>query len=70
MSHAPLPAAAPFWLSVALIPLVALAACGGGMWWLIVPVYAWYLTTVLDRVLGLNEARSLPAIRVFIPTTA
>ena len=60
MSHAPLPAAAPFWLSVALIPLVALAAWGGGMWWLIVPVYAWYLTTVLDRVLGLNEANPDP----------
>lgn len=30
------------------------------MWWLIVPVYAWYLTTVLDRVLGLNEANPDP----------
>lgn len=50
----PLPAAAPFWLSVALVPLIALAAWGGGAWWLLVPVYAWYLTTALDGVLGLN----------------
>ncbi|WP_282601938.1 alkane 1-monooxygenase [Paracoccus sp. PARArs4] len=54
-SHARIPAAAPFWLSVALIPLVALAAWLGGWWWAIVPFYAWYLSTALDGILGLNE---------------
>jgi len=52
--RSPIPAAAPFWLSVALVPLMALAAWRGGAWWLIVPAYAWYLTTALDGVLGLN----------------
>ncbi|CAM3395866.1 Alkane 1-monooxygenase [Paracoccus nototheniae] len=42
-------------MSVALIPLIVLAAWQGGAWWLLVPVYAWYLTTALDGVLGLNE---------------
>ncbi|MBU2956916.1 alkane 1-monooxygenase [Paracoccus sp. 1_MG-2023] len=54
-SHAPIPAAAPFWLSIALIPMIALAAGLGGWWWVIVPIYAWYLTTALDGILGLNE---------------
>ncbi|TJZ87908.1 alkane 1-monooxygenase [Paracoccus hibiscisoli] len=56
----PLPSAAPFWLSVALIPLIALAAWQGGAWWALVPLYAWYLTTALDGVLGLNEANPDP----------
>lgn len=50
-----LPAAAPFWMSIVMLPLVALAAIRGGAWWLLLPAYAWYLTTALDRVLGLNE---------------
>ena len=49
-----LPAAAPFWMSVLMLPLVALAATQGGFWWLLLPGYAWYLTTALDGVLGLN----------------
>lgn len=50
-----LPAAAPFWMSVLMLPLVALAAMRGGWWWTLLPVYAWYLTTAMDGVLGLNE---------------
>ncbi|WP_372803019.1 alkane 1-monooxygenase [Paracoccus seriniphilus] len=50
-----LPAAAPFWMSVVMIPLVILAATRGGFWWLLLPGYAWYLTTAMDGVLGLNE---------------
>ncbi len=49
-----LPAAAPFWMSVVMLPLVALAAIQGGLWWLLLPGYAWYLTTAIDGVLGLN----------------
>ena len=50
-----LPPAAPFWMSVVMLPLVALAAAWGGLWWMLLPAYAWYLTTALDGVLGLNE---------------
>ena len=50
-----LPAAAPFWMSVLMLPLVALAAMRGGWWWTLLPVYAWYLTTAMDGVLGLNQ---------------
>ncbi|MFV0382865.1 alkane 1-monooxygenase [Paracoccus sp. (in: a-proteobacteria)] len=58
MSHAAprnLPAAAPFWMSVVMVPLVALAAARGGWWWVMLPTYAWYLTTGLDAVIGLNR---------------
>jgi alkane 1-monooxygenase len=50
-----LPAAAPFWLSLIMIPLVFLATTQGGWWWLLLPGYAWYVTTLLDSILGLNE---------------
>ncbi|AUH33629.1 alkane 1-monooxygenase [Paracoccus tegillarcae] len=52
-----LPAALPFWLSLGLVPLAALATVNGGWWWLTLPGYAWYLTTGLDAVLG-NEDRN------------
>ena len=55
-----LPAAAPFWLSVGMVPLVALAAWRGGWWWALIPAYAWYLTTSLDGILGLNDANPDP----------
>ncbi|MDO5658267.1 MAG: alkane 1-monooxygenase [Paracoccus sp. (in: a-proteobacteria)] len=47
--------AAPFWLSLGVVPLVALAASQGAWWWLLVPAYAWSLVTALDMALGLNE---------------
>jgi len=34
----PLPAAAPFWMSLLMLPLVALAARMGGAWWLLLPL--------------------------------
>lgn len=40
--------------------LVAFAAYMGGWWWAILPVYAWYLTTALDLVFGLNEENPDP----------
>ncbi|WP_347137883.1 alkane 1-monooxygenase [Paracoccus sp. SSK6] len=55
-----LPPAAPFWMSLVMLPLVALAAARGGWWWMLLPAYAWYLTTALDGVLGLNEANPDP----------
>ncbi|MEE2861194.1 MAG: alkane 1-monooxygenase [Pseudomonadota bacterium] len=63
MSESPtsaVPAAAPFWLSLALLPLVALAAARGGAWWMLIPAYAWYLTTALDGILGENPANPDP----------
>lgn len=59
--HQPsLPAAAPFWMSALMPPLVALAAWQGGLWWMLLPVYAWYLTTAIDRVLGLDDENPDP----------
>ncbi|UXU75094.1 MULTISPECIES: alkane 1-monooxygenase [unclassified Paracoccus (in: a-proteobacteria)] len=60
MTHAPLAAALPFWLSLGLLPLAALAATLGGWWFLLMPLYAWFLTSVLDLVLGLDERNPDP----------
>jgi alkane 1-monooxygenase len=57
-----LPAAAPFWMSVVMLPLVALAAAWGGFWWMLLPAYAWYLTTALDGLLGESKANPDPQI--------
>ena len=57
----PPPAAAPFWMSLLMLPLVALAAAKGGWYWLLIPAYAWYLTTALDGLLGLNGNNADPA---------
>lgn len=46
--------ALPFWLSLGMVPLALLAAHLGGWWFLLLPIYAWYLTTILDAVLGLD----------------
>ncbi|MBA47773.1 alkane 1-monooxygenase [Paracoccus sp. (in: a-proteobacteria)] len=56
----PLPAAAPFWMSLLMLPLVALAARMGGAWWLLLPLAAWFMTSVMDSVLGLNEGNPDP----------
>ena len=55
-----LPAAAPFWMSLVMLPLVALAAAWGGLWWMLLPAYAWYLTTALDGLLGESKANPDP----------
>lgn len=59
-NHSPLPSAAPFWMSAMMPPLVGFAAYMGGWWWVILPIYAWYLTTALDLVFGLNEENPDP----------
>lgn len=46
--------ALPFWLSLGMIPLFLLAVTRGGWWFVLMPLYAWYLTTLLDVVLGQN----------------
>ena len=44
----------PFWMSLALIPLLAFVATQGGWWLLLMPLSTWWLFTVLDAVAGLN----------------
>ena len=41
-------------MSLGLVPLAALATWRGGWWFALMPVYAWYLVTALDALLGLN----------------
>ena len=50
-----IPAALPFWMSLALVPLAALAAWRGGWWWVMLPAYSWYLVTGLDALLGTDD---------------
>ena len=52
--------ALPFWLSLGMVPLTALAATQGGWWFLCLPAYAWYLVTFMDLVLGLNTENPDP----------
>ncbi len=47
--------ALPFWMSLALVPLIFVAAQLGGWWLLLVPASTWWLFAVLDAVAGLNE---------------
>lgn len=61
-AHSRLPPAAPFWMSVLMLPLVAWAAMRGGLWWMLLPGYAWYLTTALDGLLGANQRNPAPDI--------
>ena len=49
MSHS-FRTALPFWMSLGLVPLAILAAVLGGWWWVLMPLYAWYLVTGLDLV--------------------
>ncbi len=47
--------ALPFWLSLALIPPVLIAAALGGWWVLLVPLAAWGMFSVLDALTGRYE---------------
>lgn len=47
--------ALPFWLSLGMVPLVIIAARLGGFWFLILPLYGWFMVTLLDRLIGLDE---------------
>jgi alkane 1-monooxygenase len=46
--------ALPFWLSLTLIPIALIAATQGGLYTLLLPLWAWWLFTFLDFVTGLN----------------
>jgi alkane 1-monooxygenase len=50
----------PFWLSLALIPLIWIAAIWGGWSFLIVILASWFLFSALDAVLGLNLENADP----------
>lgn len=55
-----LAAAAPFWLSLSMVPLAVLAADQGGLWVLILPLYAWVGFSILDAITGLDERNADP----------
>ncbi len=46
--------ALPFWLSLLLVPVIAISATFGGWWTLIAPLAAWGSFSLLDALLGLN----------------
>lgn len=46
--------ALPFWLSLGTLPLAAIEAWYGGWTLVLLPLYAWWLITLLDRLLGRN----------------
>jgi alkane 1-monooxygenase len=47
--------ALPFWLSLALFPLIAIVAGQGGWWLILLPASTWWLFSGLDAVTGLNQ---------------
>ena len=49
-----LSSALPFWLSLGLVPLAALAAIYGGWMIALLPLSTWYLFTFLDYIVGKN----------------
>ncbi|MFY0682162.1 MAG: alkane 1-monooxygenase [Thalassovita sp.] len=46
--------AAPFWLSLTLIPVVLISFGLGGLWTMMLPLWAWWVFTLLDALTGLN----------------
>jgi alkane 1-monooxygenase len=53
-------AALPFWLSLLLIPLAVLSARTGGWAILLLPLCTWYLFSIIDWFVGLNEKNADP----------
>jgi len=49
------PSAAPFWLSLGLVPVAIIAAIYGGFALLLLPFSTWYLFSGLDFVVGLEK---------------
>jgi alkane 1-monooxygenase len=54
------PAALPFWLSLTLIPLALIGAVVGGWTVLLLPLYGWFLFSLMDAIAGLNPANPDP----------
>ncbi len=53
-------AAAPFWVSLILIPVAWIAALYGGWALLLLPASTWYLFTIIDYFAGLNTENPDP----------
>ena len=53
--------AAPFWVSLGLVPVVGLAALLGGWWLLLIPASTWGLFALLDVLLGEDRSNLDPA---------
>ena len=53
-------AAYAFAISFAMPVLIGLAAYWGGPWLLGPPIYGWFVTTILDRLIGANEMNADP----------
>lgn len=47
--------ALPFWLSLALVPVILIAVALGGWWLFLVPASTWWLFSIIDSFAGLNE---------------
>ncbi|WP_323781172.1 alkane 1-monooxygenase [Thalassovita sp.] len=52
--------AMPFWLSLSLIPVALFSAGMGGIWTVLLPLWAWWLFTLLDAIFGLNLENADP----------
>lgn len=52
--------ALPFWASLAVVPLIWVAALYGGWWLLVLPIASWQAFTLLDAALGLNTQNADP----------
>ena len=53
--------ALPFWMSLALFPLIAFVAMKGGWWLLAMPLMTWWLFSLLDLAIGLDPDNADPA---------
>ncbi len=59
-AYSRIPAALPFWLSIALVPIVWTAAFFGGWTLTLTPVAAWYLFSILDLITEQNTDNADP----------
>jgi alkane 1-monooxygenase len=46
--------ALPFWMSLGFLPVLALAAAWGSWWLALVPVYGWWMVSLMDALAGLE----------------
>jgi alkane 1-monooxygenase len=53
--------ALPYWMSLALFPLIAFVAGQGGWWLLAMPLMTWWLFRLLDLAMGLDLENADPA---------
>ncbi len=60
LNQAPITPAIPFWMSLTLLPLAAVAAWLGGPFVLLVPFVAWYLLGAVDIAVGRDTSNLDP----------